>query len=570
MENENIINPGQETSNSVVANPGTPGDNSNSNQTTVQSDPVITNPGTPGNNSNSDQTTMQSDQGPSESVDSTSTGTGNSAQTVSDPAAKPLEADLSSSTQSIEDADKALKVAQKDYDVAYTAYEDARKKRNIASEELDKAKNELNAAEKTVNDTRDRMVQLQAKATNSNSVEDKAAYEAASAEYNKAEEDLKVANRNYAVASNNLYESEDNLNAAQKNLAQSVDKLNVAHDNYDKALQASGFTQGDGTQTAGDTSSTGTGGSNTQKPTGDFEPYKAPEVPNLVTDKPSWETPISTKATGYADYLLGEKTYTNIDYDSVLFTCQNIRDNIIPDLMTIMDDFTEMYQKRDTIWHGQAGEKYFIDFRKDLDRYKTYLEQCSLERYIRAVEQLVADNRTTDKAITADDIAKINDEIPFIFPVDFSTAGIEGNSAITNANEANGNVQGQVDTGKDEGQNDTSNVGTNDNIGANINNDKVDGQNDTSNVGTNDNIGANINNDKVEGQNDTSKVGVENSIESSTNSDEVNGQNDTSKIGSSQDIDASESSIESENSNYEESLKAALLSNFNDITGGDE
>ena len=471
-----------------------------------------------------------------ETTTSTQTEANNSEQTISDPA-KPLEVDATASIQSIEEATETLKKAQKDYDESYKIYEETKEKYTLTSDQLAKAELDVNNAESAVENARNQMNELQDKAAASNSAEDKAAYEAATAEYNKA----------------------------QDNLEQAQTKLDNAQETYDELTKNSEPNPDDDTQSSGTQSSGGT-----QNNTGDFEPYKAPEVPDLVTDKPSWETPISTKATGYANYLLGEKTYTNIDYDSILFTCQNIRDNIIPDLMTIMDDFTEMYQKRDSIWHGQAGEKYFVDFRKDLERYKTYLEQCSLERYIRAVEQLVADNKTTDKEITADDIAKINDEIPFIFPVDFSTAGIDGNSTITDANEAEGGVHEQVDTGKDEGQNDTSNVGTNDNIGANINNDTVDGQNDTSKVGTNDNIGANINNDTVDGQNDTSKVGAEDLVEASTNVEEANGQNDTSKIGSSQDIDASASTIEAENSNYEESLKAALLSNFNDITGGDE
>ena len=499
-----------------------------------------------------------------ETVSSTHTEANNSEQTISDPA-KPLEADASPAIQSIEDADKNLRSAQKNYDAANTIYEQAKEKNALTSDQLAKAKLDLNTAEAAEENARNQMNELQDKAAKSNSAEDKAAYAAANAEYNKAQDNLQVARTNYDTASYNLTSSEAELKSAEDELKQAKTKLDDAQETYNNLIKNSEPNPDDNTQSSGTQSSGGT-----QNNTGDFEPYKAPKVPDLVTDKPSWETPISTTATGYANYLLGEKTYTNIDYDSILFTCQNIRDNIIPDLMTIMDDFTEMYQKRDSIWHGQAGEKYFVDFRKDLERYKTYLEQCSLEKYIRAVEQLVADNKTTDKEITADDIAKINDEIPFIFPVDFSTAGIEGNSNITNANEANGNVQGQVDTGKDEGQNDTSNVGTNDNIGANINNDTVDGQNDTSKVGTNDNIGANINNDTVDGQNDTSKVGAEGSVESSTNVEEANGQNDTSKIGSSQDIDASASTIEAENSNYEESLKAALLSNFNDITGGDE
>ena len=237
------------------------------------------------------------------------------------------------------------------------------------------------------------------------------------------------------------------------------------------------------------------------------------------------DSKIANSTTSY----LGDKTNTKIKYDNVLTTCENIRNNVIVDLKNILDDYNDIYNRRSSIWSGMAGDKYFVEYKSDLNRYEQYLTQYSLENYVKSVENLVANNKGVDKGISSDEIARINQLIPIVQSVSFDPTFVGKSSDNETGHEAINGVLASVDSGNAEGQKKTF-VEAKDVIHSSVIKDVFDGQKDTTAVGATNNIKQTLNTDTVDGQEDTSMVGSINNIKDTLNSDTVEGQTDTASF----------------------------------------
>ena len=267
---------------------------------------------------------------------------------------------------------------------------------------------------------------------------------------------------------------------------------------------------------------------------------------------------------------LGDKMNTKIKYDNVLTTCENIRNNIITDLKNVLDDYNDIKSKKNLIWQGSAADRFFVKYSSNLDRYEQYLIKYSLENYIKSVENLVANNKSVDKEISADEIARISEAITAVKvqPI-VDTSNVARSSENEEGKNAEDKIHASINSSSVSGQNDTSKVGSNNNINSSINSNYVSGQNDTTNVGSNNNINQKINNITVEGQSDTADYVVsDNGVKEIYNSATTKGQSDTaSKV----EIDRNITNVSSvdKNNNISNSEQNLMNDIFN-LSGGDQ
>ena len=267
---------------------------------------------------------------------------------------------------------------------------------------------------------------------------------------------------------------------------------------------------------------------------------------------------------------LGDKMNTKIKYDNVLTTCENIRNNIITDLKNVLDDYKDIKSKKNLIWQGSAADRFFVKYSSNLDRYEQYLTQYSLENYIKSVENLVANNKSIDKEISADEIARISEAETMVkMPSIVNTSTVTKSSDNEVGKNAENKVHASINSDSVSGQNDTTNVGSNNNINSSVNASNVSGQNDTTNVGSNNNINQKINNITVEGQSDTADLVMhDNDIKEVYNATTAKGQSDTaSKVETDRNI-TNVSSVDKNNniSNSEQNL----MNDIFNLSGGDQ
>ena len=154
-----------------------------------------------------------------------------------------------------------------------------------------------------------------------------------------------------------------------------------------------------------------------------------------------------------------------IKYDAVLSICDNL-DNIVKDLKEQWETISTIIQTKDTIWTGDASERFFKALNDTNIKAIETTENKGLPSFISHVRELVDLNKQTDSQIMGKTLMTVNNARDNVQANQATVVANGVNEEIINATKTNANVQSNTASVTATGVNDDifASIKTNDNV----------------------------------------------------------------------------------------------------------